>query len=80
MTDHAHVPAPARCEVCRREGAAREYSAEDGRPRGELCLNCTLAVRHVDAQIVRFRRILGYLKRYAPRTTRPPVDTSRPGD
>lgn len=67
----------ARCEVCRRENAAREY-ALDGTPRGELCLNCTIAVRHVDAEIVRFRRILGYLKRYAPRTSARPIDTGRP--
>lgn len=69
---------PARCEVCRRENAVRDYAA-DGTPRGELCLNCTIAVRHVDAEIVRFRRILGYLKRWAPRTARRAVDAGRSG-
>lgn len=69
----------ARCEVCRREGAQREYAPDDGRPRGALCLNCTLATRQVDASIVKFRRILGYLKRYATRPATPPVDAGRPG-
>lgn len=58
----------ARCEVCRREGAARDYDPADGRARGELCLNCTLAVRQVEARIVTFRRVLGYLKKYARMT------------
>lgn len=61
----------SRCEVCRREGAQRDYAeAHEGTPaypRGELCLNCTIAVRQIEARIVTFRRALGYLKKYAPR-------------
>lgn len=68
--------AGSRCEVCRRDNAVRDY-APDGTPRGELCVNCSLAVRHVDAEIVKFRRILGYLKRFAPRSTRSAVDVGR---
>jgi hypothetical protein len=63
----------ARCEVCRREGAQRDYASADGRPRGELCLNCALAVAQVEARIVTFRRVLAYVKRYAPLTPGRPV-------
>lgn len=56
------VPEQPRCEVCRRPDARRDYGAPGG--RGFLCVNCQLAVAHVEADHTRFRRVLGYLKRY----------------
>jgi hypothetical protein len=65
----------ARCEVCRREGAQRDYAPDiegaPAYPRGELCLNCTLAVHQVEARIVTFRRVLAYVKKYARATPTP---------
>lgn len=66
MTVAAVNPHDVRCEVCRRYGAGPEYSP-DGTPRGQTCTPCALAIRQVESRIVLARRVLGYLKKYAPR-------------